>query len=132
MNNVNSIESTKKQPMFWHKRQTLANIKAQAPMFRQLMAQSQKCMDQHPEFHGTDSASIKKQIACEVIHPQTLSPFANFTFHTHPARIDYPSEADKKTTRKLKKEYLVIGIVPTNQIVVYEQSDNFQNMIARF
>ena len=89
-------------------------------------------MKEHPEFHGNDSTSIKRQIACEVIHPQTLSPFSNFTFHTHPARIDYPSEADKKTTTKLKKEYLVIGVVPTNQIVVYEQSDNYQNMIARF
>ena len=129
---MNSLESTKKQPMYWHKRQTLATIKSQAPMFRQLMAQSQQCMNEHPEFHGNDSTSIKRQIACEVIHPQTLSPFSNFTFHTHPARIDYPSPADKKTTSKLKKEYLVIGVVPTNQIVVYQQSDNFENMIARF
>ena len=132
MNNMNSLESTKKQPMYWHKRQTITEIKRQAPMFRQLMAQSQQCMNEHPEFHGNDSTSIKRQIACEVIHPQTLSPFSNFTFHTHPARIDYPSEADKKTTTKLKKQYLVIGIVPTNQIVVYEQSDNFENIIARF
>jgi len=129
---MNSLESTKKQPMYWHKRQTLATIKSQAPMFRQLMAQSQQCMNEHPEFHGNDSKSIKSQIACEVIHPQTLSPFSNFTFHTHPAPIDYPSDADKKTTTKLKKEYLVIGVVPTNQIVVYEQSDGYQNMIARF
>ena len=129
---MNSLESTKKQPMYWHKRQTITEIKRQAPMFRQLMAQSKQCMKEHPEFHGNDAASIKKQIACEVIHPQTLSDFSNFTFHTHPARIDYPSEADKKTTTKLKKEYLVIGVVPTNQIVVYEQSDNYQNMIARF
>ena len=101
-------------------------------MFLQLMAQSNQCMKEHPEFHGNDSTSIKRQIACEVIHPQTLSPFSNFTFHTHPARIDYPSPADKKTTSKLKKEYLVIGVVPTNQIVVYQQSDNYENMIARF
>ena len=129
---MNSLESTKKSPMYWHKRQTLTTIKSQAPMFRQLMEQSKQCMKEHPEFHGNDSASIKAQIACEVIHPQTLSPFSNFTFHTHPARIDYPSEADKKTTTKLKKEYLVIGVVPTNQIVVYEQSDGYENMIARF
>ena len=132
MNNMNSLESTKKSPMYWHKRQTITEIKRQAPMFRQLMAQSQQCMNEHPEFHGNDSTSIKKQIACEVIHPQTLSPFSNFTFHTHPARIDYPSDADRKTTTKLNKEYLVIGVVPTNQIVVYEQSDGYQNMIARF
>ena len=100
---MNSLESTKKLPMYWHKRQTLADIKRQAPMFRQLMEQSKQCMKEHPEFHGNDSASIKKQIACEVIHPQTLTPFSNFTFHTHPARIDYPSPADKKTTSKLKK-----------------------------
>ena len=129
---MNSLESTQQSPMFWHKRQSLAQIRSQKPMFLQLMEQSKQCMNEHPEFHGNDPSSIKKQIACEVIHPQTLSPFSNFTFHTHPARIDYPSDADRKTTTKLKKEYLVIGVVPTNQIVVYEQSDNFENMIARF
>ena len=129
---MNSLESTKKQPMYWHKRQTLATIKSQAPMFRQLMAQSNQCMKEHPEFHGTDAASIKKQIACEVIHPQTLSSFSNFTYHTHPARIDYPSDVDKTTTKKLKKEFLVIGVAPIDQIVVYEQSDGYENMIARF
>ena len=128
-----SLESTKKQPMYWHKRQTLATIKSQAPMFRQLMAQSKQCMKEHPEFHGTSKKQIERQIACEVIHPQTLTPFSNFTFHTHPARIDYPSPADINTTKNvLKKEYIVIGVVPTDQIVVYEQSDNFENMIARF
>ena len=132
MNNMNSLESTKPTAQQWHRRQTLNDIKKHRPEFLQLMAESQQCMNEHPEFHGNDSTSIKKQIACEVIHPQTLSPFSNFTFHTHPARIDYPSDADKKTTTKLKKEYLVIGVVPTNQIVVYEQSDGYQNMIARF
>ena len=130
---MNSLESTKKQPMYWHKRQTLAEIKRQAPYFRQLMAMSEQCMKEHPEFHGTSKKQIERQIACEVIHPQTLTPFSNFTFHTHPARIDYPSPADINTTKNvLKKEYIVIGVVPTDQIVVYEQSDNFENMIARF
>ena len=127
-----SLESTKKQPMYWHKRQTLAEIKRQAPMFRQLMAQTRQCMKEHPELHGNDSTSIHRQIACEVIHPQTLSPFSNFTYHTHPARIDYPSDVDKQTTTKLKKEFLVIGVAPIDQIVVYEQRDGYQKMIARF
>ena len=129
---MNSLESPRKSVMYWHKRQTLAEIKSQAPLFRQLMEYSAQCMQQHPEFHGTSKKQIEKQIACEVIHPQTLTPFSNFTFHTHPARIDYPSPKDIETTTNLKKEYIVIGVVPTNQIVVYEQSDNFENMIARF
>ena len=129
---MNSLESTKPTAQQWHRRQTLNDIKKHRPEFLQLMAESNQCMDEHPEFHGNDAASIKKQIACETIHQWTLSPLSNFTFHTHPARIDYPSDADKKTTTKLKKEFLVIGVVPTKQIVVYEQSDGFQNMIARF
>ena len=69
---LNSLESTKQNPMFWHKRQSLAQIRSQKPMFLQLMEQSKQCMNEHPEFHGNDASSIKKQIACEVIHPQTL------------------------------------------------------------
>ena len=33
---------------------------------------------------------------------------------------------------KLKKEYLVIGVVPTNRIVVYHHADNFENILAEF
>jgi len=129
---MNSLESTKQSPMFWHKRQSLAQIRSQKPMFLQLMEQSKQCMNEHPEFHGNDASSIKKQIACEVIHPQTLTPFSNFTFHTHPANINYPSDADKATTIKLKKPYLLIGIVPLMKTVVYHESDNYEHMISQF
>ena len=42
-------------------------------------------------------------------------------------------EQDKiQTWDKLKKEYLVIGVVPTKRIVVYHHADNFENIIAEF
>ena len=41
---MNSLESPRKSVMYWHKRQTITEIKRQAPMFRQLMAQSKQCM----------------------------------------------------------------------------------------
>ena len=130
---MNSLESTQQSPMFWHKRQSLAQIRSQKPMFLQLMEQSKQCMNEHPEFHGNDPSSIKKQIACEVIHPQTLTPYSNFTFHTHPHNLPYPSDQDKiQTWDKLKKEYLVIGVVPTKKIVVFHHKDNFENKIAEF
>jgi len=37
-----------------------------------------------------------------------------------------------KEKRKLKKEYLVIGVVPTKRIVVFHHADNFENKIAEF
>ena len=79
-----------------------------------------------------DNQSVKKAIQCEVIHPQTLSSFTNYTFHTHPHNIPYPSEKDKETTSRLKKDYLAIGIVPLQKVVVFSKEDNFEREIARF
>jgi hypothetical protein len=115
--------------MVWQKRQSLNEIKRQRPMFEQLMQQTTQCMNSHPELHN----DVKGAIACETIHPQTLSPFSNFTFHTHPhSDIDYPSEQDIKTTMKLKKDYLLIGLPSKNKVVVYTKDDNYQEKIAEF
>ena len=129
---MNSLESTKPTPMMWHKRQTLKDLKKQKPFFLQLMEESKKCMTLNRMSQSMDSKSIQKAIQCEVIHPQTLSSFTNYTFHTHPHNLPYPSEKDKSTTLRLNKEYLAIGIVPTRQVVVFHKGDNFEREIARF
>ena len=129
---MNSLESTKPTPMMWHKRQTLNDLQKQKPFFLQLMQSSKTCMKVHHMSQSMDNQSVKKAIQCEVIHPQTLSSFTNYTFHTHPHNIPYPSEKDKSTTLRLNKEYLAIGIVPTRQVVVFHKGDNFEREIARF
>ena len=129
---MNSLESTKPTPMMWHKRQTLKDLKKQKPFFLQLMQESKTCMTVNHMSQSMDSKSVQKAIQCEVIHPQTLSSFTNYTFHTHPHNIPYPSEKDKSTTLRLNKEYLAIGIVPTRQVVVFHKGDNFERMVAKF
>jgi len=125
---MTTLESLKKPPMYWHKRQSLQEIKNQKPMFEELMRETRKCMQENPELEN----DVKGAISCEVIHPQTLSPFSNFTFHTHPHNIDYPSDADIKTTHRLKKEWLIIGLADRNQVVAFNQSDGFKKIQARF
>lgn len=113
----------------WNKRQSLYTIKKQRGMFEQLMQQTTQCMKEHPELHN----DVKGAIQCETIHPGTLSNFTNFTFHTHPhSDIDYPSEQDIKTTQKLNKDFLLIGLPSKDRVVVYHKDDNFQEKIAEF
>jgi len=125
---MNKLEGLHKPAMYWQKRQSLQQIKNQKPMFEQLMRQTRQCMQEHPEFAN----DVKGAIQCEVIHPQTLSQFSNFTFHTHPHNIDYPSEADIKTTNRLKKEWLIIGLADRNQVVAFNKNDGFKKIVARF
>jgi len=129
---LNSLESTRPTPMMWHRRQTLNDLKRQKPYFLQLMQDSKRCMVEHRMSQSMDRKSVKNAIKCEVIHPQTLIAFTNFTFHTHPHNIPYPSEKDIETTNKLKKEWLAIGIVPLGKVVVFHQKDGFKREVARF
>ena len=129
---MNSLESTKPTAFFWHRRRTLEQIKHQAPFFRQLMAETKRCMVENRMSQAMNPQAIKNAIKCEVIHPQTLTSFTDWTYHTHPSNIAYPSEQDKIQTRKLNKDYISIGIVPLMKIVVFHKDDNFEREIARF
>ena len=60
-----------------------------------------------------------------------MSQFNNYTFHTHPHNIPYPSEQDKVTTKNLNKKYLLIGVVPQNRTYVFSNDDNFTKSIAQ-
>lgn len=125
---MTTLESLKKPPMYWQKRQSLQQIKNQKGMFEQLMRQTRQCMQEHPEFAN----DVKGAIQCEVIHPQTLSGFSNFTFHTHPHNIAYPSQKDIETTKRLHKEYLLIGLAQQNKVVAFHKDDNYERLVAKF
>lgn len=126
---MNSLEFPHANMDMWQKRNDINSFKKQKPMFEQLMAMTRQCMKSNPHLAN----DVKGAIACETIHPTTLSPFNNFTFHTHPhGDIDYPSEKDKQTTKNLKKKYLLIGLASKNKVVVYSDKDNFERKIAEF
>ena len=116
----------RKNPLVWHKRQSIRDFIRQKPMFSQLMQQSKSCMMAHPELKN----DVKGAIQCETIHPATMSQFNNFTFHTHPHNIPYPSDKDIETTKSLNKDYLLIGVVPQNKTYVFSKEDNYQKSIA--
>ena len=113
-------------PVLWKKRQSVRDFIKQKPMFTQLMQASKQCMRATPHLKN----DVKGAIACETIHPATMSQFNNYTFHTHPHNIPYPSEADRNTTRNLNKKYLLIGVVPQNRTYVFSDNDNFVKAIA--
>ena len=120
-----------RNPIIWHKRQSIRDFVKQKPMFTQLMQASKQCMNVHPELKCSSEKCVNKAIQCETIHPATMSQFNNYTFHTHPHNIPYPSDKDIETTRdNLKKDYLLIGVVPQNKTYVYSKEDNFQKAIA--
>jgi len=125
---MDCLYSCKKTWAFAQYRNELNELKRQKPMFEQLMAMSRSCMAQHPELKD----DVQGAIQCETIHPSTLSKFSNFTFHTHPHNIDYPSQTDIDTTANMGKKYLLIGVVPRNKVVVYSQDDGYKSKIAEF
>jgi hypothetical protein len=124
---MNSLKSPHVNPLFWQKRQQVNDFKKQIPMFAQLMDITTTCMKNNPHLRN----DVQGAIQCETIHPQTMSKFTNFTFHTHPhTDIDYPSDVDKQTTNNLNKDWLLIGLPARKTVAVYHRSDNFSKKYA--
>ena len=71
----------------------------------------------------------KDNVVCETAY---LSANKDFTYHTHPNGTPFPSDIDRNTTHKLKKRFLIIGLVPNREIVVFENKDDFTRLISRF
>lgn len=66
---------------------------------------------------------------CETAY---FSELDDYTYHTHPRGLDYPSDLDRKTTKKFRKKYLAIGLVPSNEVVIWGDYPTYDKMIARF
>ena len=69
------------------------------------------------------------QIKCETAY---FSQLNNYTYHTHPNGVLEPSDIDVATTAKHKKQFLVIGLVPSNEVVVWGPYPTYNKLVARF
>ena len=78
---------------------------------------------------GITRADYKESLACETAY---FSENNDFTYHTHPNGSIEPSEQDKVTTNRFNKKFMFIGLVPTNEVVVYGAADNFTKLLGRF
>jgi len=91
-------------------------------VFRELIDKTRMCL-------ASPERTTQQGIECETAY---LSHTDAFTYHTHPNGIDYPSDVDKRTTKKFGKRFLMIGLVPTNEVVVYSDRDGYSQMVGRF
>ena len=96
-------------------------IKGQDHIFRELMGRTSQCMSKIKD----DDDPIE----CEVAY---LSEDDKFTWHTHPQGTREPSSIDRITTKKLNKDYLCIGLVPTGETVCWHKDDGFKKEVFSF
>ena len=96
---------------------------AEKAIFKNMIGETRKCLNK------TNPQNQDDRIKCETAY---FSELDNYTYHTHPVGIEYPSEIDKQTTAKHGKQYLVIGLVPTNEIVVWGPYPTYDKIITRF
>ena len=80
---------------------------------------TRSCLSNHPD---TDP------IKCETA---VLSSGNLFTYHTHPNGTPFPSDVDIKTTKRMGKRFLIIGLVPTNEIIIFSAIDGFHKPILK-
>ena len=78
---------------------------------------------------ATNPQSHKDAIKCETA---LFSEGDEYTYHTHPVGVLYPSKQDIETTAKFKKKLLMIGIVPKNEVVVWAPYPTYNRMVGRF
>ena len=95
---------------------------ADRQVFGALIDKTRACM-------GSSDRKTDWALECETAY---LSNNKHFTYHTHPNGTPYPSDIDKKTTSRLKKSYLIIGLVPTREVVVYSAKDGFSKLVGKF
>ena len=104
---------------------------ADRSVFKNLINNTRQCLRSKglPTNGDISVDQYKPAIACETAY---FSLGNEFTYHTHPNGSPEPSDQDKITTSKHKKKFMFIGLVPSNEVVVYGSSDNFTRLLARF
>ena len=97
-------------------------VKIPKSLIKTMHQDSISCMKKNPndKYHKS---------ACECVHWNSHFGQDSMTLHTHTIpKVDYPSEADIKTTSNLGKENLCIINVSDQTVTCYNKKDNFQKI----
>lgn len=97
------------------------NVDRQIPreLVQQMYKKTVQCVKDHPD-------KVSHPNFCETAYISEGEGKKSFTLHTHPDhRADYPSEADIRTTKMLKKDNLCI-IMADGKTVCWNKTDNFK------
>lgn len=86
-----------------------------------MIGQTKSCM-------AKTDGTFKEYLACETAY---LSDGDRYTYHTHPMGTPEPSQADINTTKRLGKHWLLIGLVPSREVIGFHDSDGFSTIKFR-
>ena len=95
----------------------------QKRIFRSMINDTRSCLK------NSNANTHAKQVACE---NALFSYHDAFTYHTHPNGVLEPSPQDIKTTARHKKKVLAIGLVPSNEVIVWGPYPKYNKIVARF
>ena len=93
-------------------------------LIQQMFKQTVNCVSAHPDLKHHPNL-------CETAYISQLADEKSYTLHTHPDDIDYPSPADKRTTKMLKKKNLCI-ILNNGRTRCWNEQDGFTNPTEEF
>ena len=97
-------------------------VKIPKSLIKTMHNDSISCMKKNPndKYHKS---------ACECVHWNSHFDQNSMTLHTHTIPdVDYPSEADIKTTNNLNKNNLCIINVSDKTVTCYNKADNFKKI----
>ena len=100
-------------------------VKIPKSLIKTMHNDSISCMKKNPndKYHKS---------ACECVHWNSHFDQNSMTLHTHTIpNVDYPSEADIKTTNNLNKNNLCIINVSDKTVTCYNKADNFEKIIQQ-
>lgn len=100
----------------------LQEVKIPKSLIKTMHNDSISCMKKNPndKYHKS---------ACECVHWNSHFDQNSMTLHTHTIpSVDYPSEADIKTTNNLNKNNLCIINVSDQTVTCYNKADNFKKI----
>ena len=97
--------------------------------FRNMIQKTRSCLESKGINHPITLENYSESLACETAY---FSQNKDFTYHTHPNGSEEPSAQDIKTTNRFNKKFMFIGLVPSNEVVVYGKWDNFSKKLGKF
>ena len=94
-------------------------VKIPQGLIKSMDRATKACVKKHPEL-------MDHPYLCENVYWTPMQDRNSYTLHTHTIpTVDYPSQADINTTKKLKKKNLCIINTSDRSLSCYKDKDNF-------